>query len=92
MFFRVTLKNEGEEYALDLSSAQYEYFEPIVPWKEFFRERILGIVVQGNGFEYFGGEKHYTADPRLRNPVKLYKQIRVCGVERRGYILLTLEC
>lgn len=41
--FRVTTRN-GEMYALDLTSAQYGYYEPIVPWDFYRSQRVAQVV------------------------------------------------
>lgn len=40
--FRVTTENK-ETYALDLTSAQYGYYEPIVPWNSYEKLRVRKI-------------------------------------------------
>ncbi len=39
---KVTLRN-GEEYALDISSAQYGYYQPVVPWQQYHDTRIAAV-------------------------------------------------
>ncbi|KAL2065309.1 hypothetical protein VTL71DRAFT_2978 [Oculimacula yallundae] len=51
---KVKLLNGGEEFALDLSSAQYGYFEPVVPWSYYVSSRVRDFVIHPN-FNYFGG-------------------------------------
>jgi hypothetical protein len=34
----------GEEYAIDLSGAQYGYYEPITPWNVYRDTRVANIV------------------------------------------------
>lgn len=36
---RVTLKLSNDAYALDFTSAQYGYYEPVVPWSRYWAER-----------------------------------------------------
>lgn len=48
--FKITLKS-GSEYALDLTSIQYGYAEPVVPWDRYLRERVTTIM-QINEFGY----------------------------------------
>ena len=38
--FRITLKS-GKPFVVDLTSAQYGYYGPVVPWFEYLRDRIL---------------------------------------------------
>lgn len=44
LFFRVTLKHSGEVYALDLSGAQYGYYDPVAPFETYLEERARAIV------------------------------------------------
>lgn len=37
---QITLKNKGGVYALDLTGAQYGYFEPVIAWEEYAATRI----------------------------------------------------
>ena len=55
-FLKVRLMDGGEEFALDLSSAQYGYFEPVVPWREYLQTHVLRLVTRQH-FNYFGGAK-----------------------------------
>ncbi|PVH78501.1 hypothetical protein DL98DRAFT_590244 [Cadophora sp. DSE1049] len=55
-FLEIKLLNGGEEYALDLSSAQYGYFEPIVPWRKYLQTRVSKLATSQH-FNYFGGAK-----------------------------------
>jgi len=52
----VTLKHNAEQYALDISSAQYGYYEPVVPWREYMAERVRSISPPDE-FQYFGGSR-----------------------------------
>ncbi|KAH6715763.1 hypothetical protein BKA61DRAFT_719791 [Leptodontidium sp. MPI-SDFR-AT-0119] len=36
----VTLKASGEKYAVDLTGAQFGYYEPVSPWDEFVANRV----------------------------------------------------
>jgi len=40
---KITLIYGGESYALDLTGAQYGYFDPIMPWSEYLTTRVLSI-------------------------------------------------
>jgi hypothetical protein len=51
----VTLKHSGEVYALDLSGAQYGYYDPVIPFEDYVQERARAIVVPH--YPYFGGTK-----------------------------------
>lgn len=56
---KITL-HSGETYALDLSSAQYGYFEPIVPWDSYVASRVENWVIREELYDHFGGRrKHY---------------------------------
>jgi hypothetical protein len=50
--FRVTLKYSGEVYALDLSGAQYGYYDPVTTFETYLEDRARAIVVPKN--PYFG--------------------------------------
>jgi hypothetical protein len=53
---KVTLANKGGQFALDLSSAQYGFYEPITIWDEYMQQRIHHIRrSRPNQYEYFGG-------------------------------------
>ncbi|PMD25988.1 hypothetical protein NA56DRAFT_551318, partial [Hyaloscypha hepaticicola] len=43
LFFRVTLKHSGEVYALDLSGAQYGYYDPVAPFETCLEDRARAI-------------------------------------------------
>jgi hypothetical protein len=57
---RVTL-NSGELYALDMTGAQFGYFEPVTPWKEFYENRVRSFSVV-NGVEDFGWWKNHLEE------------------------------
>jgi hypothetical protein len=40
IFVKVTMKDSDEEYALDLTGAQYGYFDPVVAYDDYAKERI----------------------------------------------------
>jgi hypothetical protein len=42
----------GEQYVLDLSGAQYGWYEPIIAWGEFVESRVRAMVQPG--FQSFG--------------------------------------
>jgi hypothetical protein len=42
---KVKLKNGGGEYVLDLAEAQFEYYEPVAPWKTFEEKRVHRFVI-----------------------------------------------
>ncbi|KAH8799936.1 hypothetical protein F5882DRAFT_506421 [Hyaloscypha sp. PMI_1271] len=44
---RVVLKHGGEVYALDIASAQYGYYNPIVVWNEFVDTRVEQFKMMG---------------------------------------------
>ncbi|KAK0111680.1 hypothetical protein ONS95_002025 [Cadophora gregata] len=68
-FLRIKLLNGGEEFALDLSSAQYGYFEPIVPWKTYIHNRISTYITHQQ-FNYFGGTKYRLLAERGHKDIK----------------------
>ncbi|KAF7954191.1 hypothetical protein EAE96_005322 [Botrytis aclada] len=41
--FKITLRNHGGVYCLDLSGAQFGYYNPVTPWSEYFVNRISSI-------------------------------------------------
>ena len=51
-FFRVTLKYSDEVYALDLSGAQYRYYDPVTPFETYLEERARATVAPEQ--QYFG--------------------------------------
>jgi hypothetical protein len=55
---KVTLKDGGEQYALDLAGAQYGYYEPAIPWEEYVEARVENFIDRP-GFQYFGGYKKW---------------------------------
>ncbi|KAH7386503.1 hypothetical protein BKA64DRAFT_711727 [Cadophora sp. MPI-SDFR-AT-0126] len=55
-FLKIKLVNGGEEYGLDLSSAQFGYYEPIVPWRQYLQTRISKLVSRQQ-FNYPGGAR-----------------------------------
>lgn len=56
--FKVTLKHGGEEFALDLTSAQFGHFEPIVPWSTYL------TIAEVQSYQYFGATKAYAMQQR----------------------------
>tara|TARA_R110002060_G_scaffold48124_2_gene59064 strand:- start:379 stop:960 length:582 start_codon:yes stop_codon:yes gene_type:complete len=68
-FLKGKLMNGGEEYALDLSSAQYGYFEPVDPWREYFQTRVSKLAARQH-FEYFGDAKQSLLAERGDKDVK----------------------
>jgi hypothetical protein len=60
---KLTLKNGGGEYALDLAGAQYGYFDPVVPFSEYKSLRVQDI----ESFNEFGYTKKRLLDlPNLK--------------------------
>jgi hypothetical protein len=55
---KVTLKDGGEQYALDLAGAQYGYYAPVIPWEEYVEARVENFIDRP-GFQYFGGYKKW---------------------------------
>lgn len=51
------LKDSGEIYALDLSGAQFGYYQPVTRWFEFAADRVKTIVKRADAeeYNYFGG-------------------------------------
>ncbi|KAF7929591.1 hypothetical protein BELL_0068g00250 [Botrytis elliptica] len=41
--FKITLRNRGGVYCLDLSGAQFGYYNPVTPWSEYFVNRISSV-------------------------------------------------
>ncbi|KAF8860521.1 hypothetical protein BDZ45DRAFT_800689 [Acephala macrosclerotiorum] len=39
----VTLKNTEERYVIDLAGAQYGYYDPVVPYNEYFSSRVASL-------------------------------------------------
>ncbi|KAI9737478.1 MAG: hypothetical protein M1834_009633 [Cirrosporium novae-zelandiae] len=56
---KVLLKN-GEEYALDLTGAQYGYFETVIPFNEYKQSRVGTGVIREN--MVFGARKRIYTD------------------------------
>ncbi|MCJ1464852.1 hypothetical protein MMC07_003467 [Pseudocyphellaria aurata] len=70
--FRVTNRN-GEMFALDVTGAQYGYYEPVVPWVIYQRERIASI----NKIVAFGDVPKFTIFRTCRD--ELYDEILRCA-------------
>jgi len=56
---QITLSNGSEEYVVDLSGAQFGYYQAITPAKEYNESRVQEEVRLANrvGYRYFGGIK-----------------------------------
>lgn len=83
--FRITTNN-GEMYAFDLTSAQYGYHEPMVPWELYDNLRVGTI----NKVRSFGDTKKEDRDeyPNLQgNDQKYGRYLRNC----RRYLNIILE-
>ena len=52
--FKVTLKNGGETFALNLSGAPSGYYEPVIPWDEYVETRVESMY-PGECFHTLGG-------------------------------------
>jgi hypothetical protein len=81
--FRVTLKDSGEVYALDLSGAQYGYYDPVTPFETYLEDRARAIVVPEN--PYFGRTRDALME-RLPGSI-----VSVILVNRLVYPYLKLE-
>jgi hypothetical protein len=57
---KVEIKN-GEVYTLDLTGAQFGYYDAITPWEEYSNTRVERIIVRDGWEEYrhFGGLKEW---------------------------------
>jgi hypothetical protein len=44
---KLTMNGTGEQYVLDLSGAQYGWYEPIIAWGEFVQSRARAMVQPG---------------------------------------------
>jgi hypothetical protein len=53
----ITLKHGGEKYVLDLASAQYGYYDPVVLWMPYAQARVGRFLIQRPEFDYFGGQR-----------------------------------
>lgn len=58
IILKVTLKEGGEQYALDLASAQFGCFEPIIPWSAYIK---TALVLKT---QYFGAHKAHLMKQR----------------------------
>ncbi|KAH7317881.1 hypothetical protein BKA65DRAFT_570420 [Rhexocercosporidium sp. MPI-PUGE-AT-0058] len=58
----VTLRQTGARYILDLTGAQFGYYQPVIPYEEFELFRVKTYVRMGHPrsqYLYFGGLKDY---------------------------------
>jgi hypothetical protein len=55
--WNVELKYSKENYALDLTGAQYGFHEPVVPWTVYAKFRIRENIYNLWEYPYFGKEK-----------------------------------
>jgi hypothetical protein len=57
---KVDIRN-GEVYALDLTGAQFRYYDAVTPWEEYSNTRVERIIVRDDWEEYrhFGGLKEW---------------------------------
>jgi hypothetical protein len=70
---RVALKHGGEVYALDIASAQYGYYNPIVVWDEFVDTRVERFVCGWNKGRPCGTDK--TLFKKMMGKVSRFTQI-----------------
>lgn len=54
--FQVSMK-DGLSYALDFTGAQYGYFEPLINWDDYCKERVKEPVSTNGSGQYFGHRK-----------------------------------
>jgi len=54
---KLTLKYGGESYALDLTGAQYGYYDPITPWPDYLNTQVLS----------FQSNNHLSASANSKN-------------------------
>jgi len=69
----VVLKHGGEVYALDIASAQYGYYNPIVVWDEFVDTRVEQFVCGWNKGRPCGTDK--TLFKKMMGKVSRFTQI-----------------
>ncbi|KAH7317879.1 hypothetical protein BKA65DRAFT_483346 [Rhexocercosporidium sp. MPI-PUGE-AT-0058] len=55
-FLIIKLLKGGEQYAMDLTGAQYGYFEPVGPLKKYVQSRVVSFDTQ-HQIECFGGTR-----------------------------------
>jgi len=55
---KLNLKGTRESYALDLTGAQYGYYNPITPWQEYAEARVQSFLASGSR-QYFGKLKDW---------------------------------
>ncbi|KAL5331998.1 hypothetical protein ACEPPN_001541 [Leptodophora sp. 'Broadleaf-Isolate-01'] len=76
-FLIIKLVHGGEQYAMDLSSAQHGHFEPVVPWKKYFESRVLKLL-QRPQFNHFGGvRERLTAETGRTSVVQILLGLNV---------------
>lgn len=62
---KVTLKNGGRTYVLDLTGAQHGYFEPVIPRESYIQARTCGVI--GNGVRFGCMHAFYQTVPERRD-------------------------
>lgn len=55
--WRVELKRSKEQYALDLTGAQFGFHDPVVPWDVYAESRIGQYIYKAHNPSYFGRDK-----------------------------------
>ena len=60
---RVVLKESKKAYAIDVTSAQYGYYNPVIPWEEFAKTRVAGY----NNLSFTKEEKRTAFDIHTGN-------------------------
>ena len=53
----ITLKHGGEKYVLDMASAQYGCYDPVVLWIPYVLARLGRFLMERPEFDYFGGQR-----------------------------------
>jgi hypothetical protein len=59
---RVVLKESKKAYAIDVTSAQYGYYNPVTPWDDFAKTRVAGY----NNLSFTKEEKRTAFDIQYR--------------------------
>jgi hypothetical protein len=66
---KISLKNTGEVYVLDMASAQYGYYQPVQAWEDWFKARVKHTIL-GEGSREFGWHREVLLeDARTDNGV-----------------------
>lgn len=66
--WRVTLKHSGDVYAVDLTAAQYGWYdEPVLPMDRYAKER-CEYIYNISRSQYFGGRQDYHLSQGMQGP------------------------